>query len=69
MGIQKNKQSMLLGWRIWAVLAVFLTLVAEGLNHLTPELEFLQWLLFTLAMICFIIGITAWDRQGRRGKR
>ncbi len=57
---------MLKGWRIWAVLCILLTGAAEGLNHVTPDLEFLQWLLFVLAVICFIVGITNWDRRGRR---
>jgi len=56
---------MLRSWRVWGVLTVALVLVAEALNLLVPEQELIQWLLFVLAVACFIIAITTWDSQQR----
>ncbi len=38
---------------------------AETLNILVPDQHFIQWVLFILAGVCFILAITAWDRRKR----
>ena len=38
---------------------------AETLNIKVPDQHFIQWVLFILAVVCFILAITAWDRRKR----
>ncbi len=52
-------------WRIWGGLCIVFAVVAETLNILVPDQLFIQWVLFILAVVCFIFAITAWDRRKR----
>jgi ABC-type Fe3+-siderophore transport system permease subunit len=54
---------MLQRWRIWGALGVVFAIVAETLNILVPDQHFIQWVLFIFAVVCFILAITALDRQ------
>ncbi len=56
---------MLQRWRIWGAFGVVFAIVAETLNFLVPEQHFIQFVLFTLAVICFILAMTGWDRYRR----
>ena len=56
---------MLRRWRIWGAFGVLFAIVAETLNYLVPDQHFIQFVLFTLAVVCFILAITGWDRQKR----
>ncbi len=56
---------MLQRWRIWGAFSIVFAVLAEMLNILVPDLLFIQWVLFILAVVCFIIAITAWDRKKR----
>ena len=56
---------MLRRWRIWGAFGIVFAVVAETLNVLVPDQHFIQWVLFILAVVCFIIAITAWDRRKR----
>jgi hypothetical protein len=44
---------------------VVFAVAAETLNILVPDQHFIQWVLFILAVVCFILAITAWDRRKR----
>ena len=50
-------------WWILAAIGFVSAVVAETLNILAPDRLFIQWVLFILSIVCFIIAITAWDRQ------
>ena len=54
---------MLQRWWILGAISVVSGIVAETLNILVPEQLFIQWVLFILCIVCFILAITAWDRQ------
>ena len=54
---------MLRRWRIWGAFGIVFAVVAETLNVLVPDRHFIQWVLFILAVVCFILAITAWDRS------
>ncbi len=56
---------MLQRWRTWGAFSIVFAVVAETLNILVPEQLFIQWVLFILAVVCFIFAITAWDRRKR----
>ena len=56
-------------WQFWAVPCVALAVIAEAINILAPETLFIQWALFVLSVVFFIIAITLWDRQSPRRKR
>ena len=53
---------MLQRWRIWGAFGVVFAIAAETLNFLVPDQHFIQFVLFTLAVVCFILAITGWDR-------
>lgn len=54
-------------WRILGAVSIVAAVVAEALNVLAPEKLFIQWVLFILAVVGFILAVTAWDRQRRPG--
>ena len=56
---------MLQRWWFWSVLGVVFAVTAETLNIQVPDQHFIQWVLFILAVVCFILAITAWDRRKR----
>ena len=56
---------MLQSWWILGAISFVAAVVAETLNIIVPEHLFIQWVLFILSIVCFIIAITAWDRQKR----
>tara|TARA_B100000315_G_scaffold254601_1_gene296015 strand:- start:1058 stop:1246 length:189 start_codon:yes stop_codon:yes gene_type:complete len=56
---------MLQHWRFWGLFGVVFAVAAETLNILVPDQRFIQWVLFILAVVCFILAITAWDRRKR----
>ena len=56
---------MLQRWWFWSVLSVVFAVAAETLNIKVPDQHFIQWVLFILAVVCFILAITAWDRRKR----
>jgi len=56
---------MLQRWWFWSVLGVVFAVAAETLNIKVPDQHFIQWVLFILAVVCFILAITAWDRRKR----
>lgn len=58
---------MLQRWWIWGGFGTVFAVVAETLNILVPDQHFIQWVLFILAVVCFIFAITAWDRRKRSG--
>jgi len=60
---------MLQDWRVWGVLSIALVVVAEALNSLVPDQALIQWVMFALALVCFIIAITTWDGQVRSSRR
>ena len=56
---------MLQRWRMWGGFSIVFAVVAETLNILVPDQHFIQWVLFILSVVCFILAITAWDRRKR----
>ena len=56
---------MLQRWWFWSVLGGVFAVAAETLNIKVPDQHFIQWVLFILAVVCFILAITAWDRRKR----
>jgi heme/copper-type cytochrome/quinol oxidase subunit 2 len=56
---------MLQRWWFWSLSGVVFAVAAETLNILVPDQHFIQWMLFILAVVCFILAITAWDRRKR----
>ena len=50
---------MLQRWWFWSVLGVVFAVAAETLNIKVPDQHFI------LAVVCFILAITAWDRRKR----
>ena len=50
-------------WWILGVISFASAVVAETLNIIVPEHLFIQWVLFILSIVCFIIAITTWERQ------
>ena len=50
-------------WWVFAAISFVSAVVAETLNILVPDRLFIQWVLFILSIVCFIIAITAWDRH------
>ena len=54
---------MLQRWQILGAISFVSAVVAETLNILVPDRLFIQWVLFIVSIVCFIIAITAWDRQ------
>ena len=56
---------MLQRWRFWGLFGVVFATAAETLNILVPDQHFIQWVLFILAVVCFILAITAWDQRKR----
>ena len=56
---------MLQRWWFWSLSGVVFAVAAETLNILVPDQHFIQWVLFILAVVCFILAITAWDRRKR----
>ena len=56
---------MLQRWWFWSELGVVFAVAAETLNIKVPDQHFIQWVLFILAVVCFILAITAWDRRKR----
>ncbi len=54
---------MLQRWGFWSLLGVVFAVAAETLNILVPDQHFIQWVLFILAVVCFILAFTAWDRR------
>lgn len=60
---------MLQRWWIWGVIGVIAAVAAETLNILAPDQDFIQWALFILFLVCFILAITAWDRQRKRATK
>ena len=56
---------MLQHWRFWGLFGVVFAVAAETLNIQVPDQHFIQWVLFILAVVCFILAITAWDRRKR----
>jgi hypothetical protein len=52
-------------WKIWCAISVIFIIIAEALNIFMPDPEYLQWLFFFPAVVCFLVGITAWDRRKR----
>ncbi len=56
---------MLQRWWILGAISAVSGVGAETLNILVPDQLFIQWVLLILCIVCFILAITAWDRQRR----
>ncbi len=54
-------------WRIWGGFTIVFTVIAETLNIMELDQLFIEWVLFILAVVCFLFAITAWDRRKRPG--
>ncbi len=52
-------------WQILGAVSVVSGVAAEALNIVVPDQLFIQWVLLILCIVCFIVAITAWDRQKR----
>jgi len=50
-------------WQNLGAVSVVSGVVAETLNIVVPDQLFIQWVLLILCIVCFIVAITAWDRQ------
>ena len=50
-------------WQILGAVSVVSGIAAEALNIVVPDQLFIQWGLLILCIVCFIVAITAWDRQ------
>ena len=56
---------MLQRWQILGAVSVVSGIAAEALNIVVPDQLFIQWVLLILCIVCFIVAITARDRQKR----
>ena len=54
---------MLQRWQILGAVSIVSGIAAEALNIVVPDQLFIQWVLLILCIVCFIVAITAWDRQ------
>ena len=57
---------MLRRWQVWGGVCVFFAVIAEAVNILADEYQFVQWVLFIVSVVAFIVAITAWDRSRQR---